>query len=226
MKTRSKTQIEESMIYEERSISLQPHALADFTSSFDQTIRPMVEAYGGETLCTLSAAIGDPDEEVLQITRYPDFGSWEAAQAERPSLLKELTRTESVRLLKPIASRPKNEIPPEDLRPFYGHRRFFIDPSDLNEFVRHSENGIWPRIEAQGACILGLWTTVAATSPLEIVLLTGYEGPAHWEETRATNDESPEGIDPEIWVRSRRLRDARRLLTTKTWVRLMRRVGS
>ena len=213
------------MIYEERSILLQPRALADFAASFDQTIMPTVEAHGGETLCTLSAAIGDPDEEVLQITRYPDYGAWEAAQADRPVLPKELTRTESVRLLKPVANRPKSEIPPEDLMPFYGHRRFFIHPSDLDEFVRHSEDGIWPRIEAQGACILGLWTTVAATSPMEIVLLTGYEGPAHWEETRATKDESPEGIDPEMWVRSRRAAQERRLLTTKTWVRLMRRVG-
>ena len=214
------------MIYEERSISLQPHALADFTSSFDQTIRPTVEACGGEILCTLSAAIGDPDEELLQITRYPDYGAWEASQMDRPALPQELIRTESVRLLKPIANRPKSEIPPEDLRPFYGHRRFFIHPDDLDEFVRHSENGVWPRIHAQRACVLGLWTTVASTSPMEIVLLTGYEGPAHWEETRATNDESPEGIDQEVWARSRRLRDARRQLTTKTWVRLMRRVGS
>ena len=61
------------MIYEERSISLQRRALDAFVSSFDQTVRPMVEAHRGETLCTLSAVIGDPDEEVLQITRYPDY---------------------------------------------------------------------------------------------------------------------------------------------------------
>ena len=214
------------MIYEERSISLQRRALDAFVSSFDQTVRPMVEVHRGETLCTLSAVIGDPDEEVLQITRYPDYQAWEAAQADRPILSVELTRSESVRLLRPIANRPKSEVPPEDLRPFYGHRRFFISPSDLDEFVRYSEDGIWPRIHAQGACVLGLWTTLAATSPMEIVLLTGYHGPAHWEETRAYQDEPLEGIDPEVWARSRWAARQRRLLATKTWVRLMRRVGA
>ena len=214
------------MIYEERSISLQRRALDAFVSSFDQTVRPMVEVHRGETLCTLSAVIGDPDEEVLQITRYPDYQAWEAAQADRPILSVELTRSESVRLLRPIANRPKSEVPPEDLRPFYGHRRFFISPSDLDEFVRYSEDGIWPRIHAQGACVLGLWTTLAATSPMEIVLLTGYHGPAHWEETRAYQDEPLEGIDPEVWARSRWAARQRRLLMTKTWVRLMRRVGA
>ena len=214
------------MIYEERSISLRPGALNGFTASFDEAVRPAVEASGGEVLCTLSAVIGDPDEEVLQITRYPDYRAWEAAQANRPALPMDLTRAESVRLLRPIANRPKSEIPPEDLRPFYGHRRFFISPNDLDEFVRYSEDGIWPRIHAQGGCVLGLWTTVAATSPMEIVLLTGYHGPAHWEETRANRDEPREGIDPEMWTRSRRAAGQRRLLTTRTWVRLMRRVGA
>ena len=214
------------MIYEERSISLQRRALDAFVSCFDQTVRPMVEVHRGETLCTLSAVIGDPDEEVLQITRYPDYQAWEAAQADRPILSVELTRSESVRLLRPIANRPKSEVPPEDLRPFYGHRRFFISPSDLDEFVRYSEDGIWPRIHAQGASVLGLWTTLAATSPMEIVLLTGYHGPAHWEETRAYQDEPLEGIDPEVWARSRWAARQRRLLMTKTWVRLMRRVGA
>ena len=221
-----KTLNEELMIYEERSISLQRSALDAFAASFDQTVRPTVEASGGAVLCTLSAVIGGPDEEALQITRYPDYGAWEAAQVNRDALPVELTRAESVRLLRPIANRPKSEIPPEDLRPFYGHRRFFISPGDLNEFVQYSEEGIWPRIHAQGACVLGLWTTVAATSPMEIVLLTGYYGPAHWEETRAYQDEPLEGIDPEVWARSRWAARQRRLLTTRTWVRLMRRVGA
>ena len=213
------------MIYEERSISLQGRALDSFVASFDQTVRPTVEASGGEILCTLSAVIGDPDGEVLQITRYPDYQTWEAAQVNRDALLMELIRAESVRLLRPIANRPKSEIPPEDLRPFYGHRRFFIPPGDLDEFVQYSEDGIWPRIHAQGACVLGLWTTVAATSPMEIVLLTGYHGPAHWEETRANQEEPLEGIDPAVWTRSRWAARQRGLLTTRTWVRLMRRVG-
>ena len=213
------------MIYEERSISLRRRSLDDFVSGCDQTVRPIVEAHGGETLCTLSAMIGDPEEEILQITRFPDYRAWEAAQTERPVLPAELILSESARLMRPIANRPKSEVPPEDLRPFYGHRRFFISPGDVDEFVRYSEDSIWPRIHAQGACVLGLWTTVAATSSMEIVLLTGYHGPAHWEGTRTYREESPEGIDPDVWTRSRRATQQRGLLTSRTWVRLMRRVG-
>ena len=105
----------------------------------------------------------------------------------------------------------------------YGYRRFFIRPADLDEFVHCSEDGIWPRIEAQGACILGLWATLAATDPLEVVLLTGYHGPAHWEKTRE-NPEKPAGIDQQVWETSRKLRARRQQLAIRSWVCLMRAV--
>ena len=213
------------MIYEERSISLQRRTLDAFVAEFDQNVKPALEAIGGETLCTLSAVIGDPVEEVLQITRFPDSQAWEEAQKAYVASPIAVVQSESVRLLKPIASRPKAAIAADDLRPFYGHRRFFISPDDLDEFVRCSEEGIWPRAEAQGARVLGLWTTAAATSPMEIVLLTGYHGPAHWEQTRGYQD-PPKGFDPAVWERSRRLAAQRSLLTIRTWVRLMRRVGT
>jgi len=212
------------MIHEERSIILQRRTRDTFVSDFDQKVRPTVEANGGEVLCTLSAAIGDPDEDVLQMTRFPDYQAWEQAQAARAANPIGLFQSESVRLLKPVANRPKDVIPAEDLRAFYGHRRFFISPGDLDEFVDCSENGIWPRIHAQGASVLGLWTTVASTSPMEIVLLTGYDGPAHWEETRALQDDAPEGYDQKVWTHSRRKAAQRAQLTIRTWVRLMRRV--
>jgi hypothetical protein len=134
-----------------------------------------------------------------------------------------LVDSEDVRLLRSVSSRPKSVIAPEDLRPFYGHRRFFISPADVDEFVEHSQNGIWPRIEAQGACILGLWTPVAGTTPLEIVLLTGYHGPAHWEETRE-KPAAPEGVSEEVWAHARRARTGRSAIALRTWVRLMRRL--
>lgn len=214
------------MIYEERSILLHTRTRDAFVSDFNQKIRPTVEANGGEVLCTLSAAIGDPAEEVLQMTRFPDYQAWEQAQAARTANPIGLFRSENVRLLKPIANRPKDVIPASDQRAFYGHRRFFISPDDLDEFVDCSENGIWPRIESQGACILGLWTTVASTSPMEIVLLTGYHGPAHWEETRAVSEDAPNGCDQEVWTHSRRKRAQRTQLAITSWVRLMQRLAT
>lgn len=214
------------MIYEERLISLQRRTLDAFVADFDQNVKPALEATGGETLCTLSAVIGDPVDEVMQVTRFSDYQAWEDAQKVRAASTTGVFQSESVRLLKSIAIRPKAVIPAEDWRPFYGHRRFFISPDDLNEFVQCSEEGIWPRIDAQGGRVLGLWTTVAATSPMEIVLLTGYHGPAHWEETRAYGSDVPEGYDREMWERSKRLGAQRSLLPIRTWVRLMRRVGA
>ena len=105
----------------------------------------------------------------------------------------------------------------------YGYRGFFIRPADLDEFVHCSENGIWPRIETQGACILRLWATLAITDPLEVVLLTGCHGPAHWEETR-DNKEIPPNVDRLVWEASRELESRRRQLAIRSWVRLMRAV--
>ena len=211
------------MIYEERRITLKRGQVESFVAQFKESTLPAIRSHGGETLCTLSGLIGDPSEEMMQITAYPDMAAWTDAQDAFGTSRMENIDTEAVRHLKPIAYRPKETIPDEDLRGFYGHRRFFISPDDLDEFVHCSENGIWPRIEAQDARILGLWTTVASTTPQEVVLLTGYHGPAHWEETRALGDR-PQQIDPDIWNRGRELGQRRRDMTIKSWVRLMRRL--
>ena len=211
------------MIHEERRITLKRRHIDPFISHFKESTLPAIQSHGGEALCTLSAAIGDPAEEIMQITAYPDIATWTDAQEAFDTSRLENIEAESVRLLKPIASRPKPTIPDEDMRPFYGHRRFFISPDDMDEFVHCSEEGVWPRIEAQDARILGLWTTIASTSPQEVVLLTGYHGPAHWEETRVWSGR-PEGFDPELWERGRELRERRYDMTIKSWVRLMQRI--
>lgn len=211
------------MIYEERQITLKRRHTDSFVSHFKESTLPAIQSHGGDVLCTLSAAIGDPPEEIMQITAYPDIAAWTNAQESFHTSRLENVESESVRLLKPIASRPKQTIPDEDMRPFYGHRRFFISPDDLDEFVHCSEEGVWPRIEAQDARILGLWTTMASTAPQEVVLLTGYHGPAHWEETRVWSGR-PEGFDLELWEHGRELRERRYDMTIKSWVRLMRRL--
>lgn len=175
----------------------------------------------GKTLCLLTGLIGYPPEEVIRVTRYTGMDPWQQAQinVSYPGLAEK----EEVRLMRSISSRPKPVVPPEDRRAVYGYRRFYIRPADLEEFVHCSENGIWPRIEAQGASILGLWATVAVTDPLEVVLLTGYHGPAHWEETRDTR-EKPPNIDQQVWETSRELGARRRQIAIRSWVCLMRAV--
>ncbi len=74
--------------------------------------------------------------------------------------------------------------PLEDYRAVYALRTFIIARQDLSEFFRCSEEGIWPRVGKLDGRVLGLWTTLATTDVVKIVLLTAYHGPAHWEETR------------------------------------------
>ena len=209
------------MFYEERRIMLKRGQLDAYTDHLRDVVRPGLG--DGEILCLLSATIGDPVESVLQMTRFPDYDAWLQAQSAYTSDRMELVANEEVRLLRSVSVRPKDVIEESDMRPFYGHRRFHIDPSNLDEFVHCSENGIWPRIESQGASILGLWATVASTSPLEVTLLTGYHGPTHWEATRQYGGK-PEGMDDATWEHSLSLHRRRSELPVNTWVRLMRRI--
>ena len=209
------------MLYEERRITLRRGQLDAYTEHLRDMVRP--GPGDGEILCLLNAAIGAPVESVLQMTRFADHDAWLAAQSAYTSDRMELITDEEVRLLRSVSIRPKGVIPESDMRPFYGHRRFHIDPSDLDEFVHCSENGIWPRIESQGASILGLWATLASTSPLEVTLLTGYHGPAHWEATRQYGGK-PGSMDDATWEYSLSLHRRRSELPLKTWVRLMRRI--
>jgi hypothetical protein len=210
----------EQVIYELRQTTLRSHGLDDYL----RQTGPVAE--GANLLCRLSGFIGYPPEEILEVTRFPGLAAWTRAQQERPEIgLPEtgLIEKQEVRLFRSISSRPKSPDSAEDRRTIYGFRRFFIRPADLDEFVHCSENGIWPRIEAQDARILGLWTTLAATATTEIILLTGYHSPSHWEETRDTGPR-PQNIDPALWDTSFKLATRRRALTIKSWVCLMRAV--
>ena len=69
--------------------------------------------------------------------------------------------------------------------------------------------------------MLGLWATLAETDPLEVVLMTGYNGPGHWEETRDDRP-MPETFDAGLWERNMELRAIRSRITIKSVVCLMR----
>ena len=212
---------DEELIYEQRQTTLRPGGLEEYVKQALERVWPALDDQGAKVLCLVNGLIGYPPEELIQITRFPDWATWMRCQSQGNLPGNELAEEETIRLLKPVASRPKPYIPPEDRRAVYGYRRFFIQPADLAELVHCSEEGIWPRIEAQGACILGLWTTLVVTDPLEVVLLTGYHGPAHWEETRVTGPK-PESVDSELWDRDAQLRARRVQITMKSWVCLMR----
>ncbi len=211
----------EEFLYEQRQTTLRTGGLDEYVQQTREQWWPHLNQEGARVLCLVSGLIGYPAEEVIQVTRFPDWATWMRCQDHARLPGNGLVENEQVRLLKSVASRPKPHAPPEDKRAVYGYRRFFIRSTDLAEFVHCSEEGVWPRIEAQGACILGLWTTLAATDPLEVVLLTGYHGPAHWEETRDSRP-TPDGLAQNLWDRGVQLGSLRRQITMKSWVCLMR----
>jgi len=65
----------------------------------------------------------------------------------------------------------------------YTIRTFQVKPQDYDEFVRHSEEEIWPALENQGARALGLWIIVIGGAE-RILQMTRYDSLAHWQETQ------------------------------------------
>lgn len=212
---------EVEMIFEERRTIVAPDKLNDYISVCHSELWPSMRASGAKVICQFSGLIGNPQNELVQISSWRSLYAWEKAQTAERADLSVVYESEEVRLLRAISTRPKPVIPARDRRPVYGLRRFFIEPKDMDEFVHCSENGIWPRIEAMGACILGLWTTIATTSPMEIVLATGYNSPSHWEQTRYDGGR-PLGVDRALWENENALRRRRVEMTLKSWVCLMR----
>ena len=211
------------MIYEERYTIVGLRDVRNYLDLCRQSIVPAIRAAGGQALCLVTGMVGDPGNAVLMMTGYEDAAAWQDAQecflsAERNPLID----TEYVRLLRQIAYLPRGIPEPQDRRATYGYRRFFIDPASLDRFVECSEQGVWPLYHAVDSRVLGLWTPLESTFPMEIILMTGYHGPGHWEETRFFAGRPP-GISDEIWERGRSLTAERSsLLIRSSWVRILR----
>lgn len=226
------------MIYEERRVTLARGGLAEYQRLWLEEIWPALTALGARPLCLLSGLIGMPVEETYAFTGFADAGGWQRLQRdtdEAPRGVDEavwsrlraidarragLVAEESVHLLRPSALRPKLDTPPEDRRAVYGMRRFRLRATDWQDFVRFSSEGVWVRIEAQDARILALFRDAAATDPLEATLLTGYHGPAHWEETRFWR-ERPADVPEDVWETGRQHQHARNAITLRSHVCLM-----
>ena len=227
------------VVYEERHVILKRGALDEYRRLMLEQVWPALVALGARPLCLLSGLIGLPATEIHSFTGYrnaaewdrlqldpvgpppagTDTGAWEflrTAHARRAELVEE----ERARLWRPSEQRPRQETPIADRRAVYGMRRFTIHAKDWPDFVRYSSEGVWVRIEAQDARILGLFRDAAATDPLEVMLLTGYHGPAHWEETRFWRDRPPD-FPADLWELGRRNSVARNAITLRSHVSLM-----
>jgi hypothetical protein len=190
------------MIYEERYSILTSMRTRGYREFCFSVMFPRLRAAGGEPLLFLTSLIGDPANSVLQVTRYPDFASWQTAQDAIIIGRDKLVDSEQVRLLKSVSSRPKAIIPREDHRAVYSHRHFYITPADLPAFVESSENAVWPLYEAADVRLFGLFTPAWGTNPLEVILMAGYNDPGHWMETRFVGEKPPD-VDEKTWQEGR-----------------------
>lgn len=220
-------------VYEERRVVVTRGSLGAYRRMVLESVWPALVAAGARPLCLLSGLIGARAEETFLFTGFADLAAWQQAQAritgvdmdaradgsavrERVNLIEE----EQVRLLLPSDVRPKAETPTADRRAVYGMRRFTVTPADWHTFVQHSAGGIWPRIESQGAAILGLFRDAATTDPLDVTLLTGYHGPAHWESTRV-GSEAMNALPTTLREGDTQARTGRGAMTLRSYVRLM-----
>ena len=208
------------MFTEERISEIKRGQKSEYIKFCRNNVWPSVRTGGGKVLCLLGGMIGKPNNILHQLTLYQNNEQWLLSQGAWTIDRDEYIVCEKVNLLNSIGSRPKNTIPPEDRRRIYAYRKFTISPNNLNEFIKCSEEGIWPRLENMGAIILGMWTNIASTNPMEITLLTGYHGPKHWEETRYEDILKHLQKGP-LWNKENELRKRRSHLIESTYVNLM-----
>ena len=104
----------------------------------------------------------------------------------------------------------------------YAHRWFWLRDQDQDEFVRLSEEGVWPFFEADGCEIIGLWRDMASGRAARLLLITRYVSVAHWERTRTQAPEPPPGADPRLYEQARQAVRRRAELTERSIVRLTR----
>lgn len=210
------------MIWEERRVTLRRGAFDAHQRIMLDQVWPDQRRSDARPLCLLSTVIGAPATETVAITGYRDAEGWLTAQNAPPHPGRaELVEGEEATLLLGADGCPVEDTPAADRRLFYGLRRFTIRPSDWEEFVRLSAEGVWPVFRLQGAAILGLFRTAATTSPLGVTLLTGYHSLSHWEATR-TAGPRPDIVPEERWQGVREAVQARARLTIASHVWLMR----
>lgn len=138
---------------------------------------------GGKVICRLSGPIGNPQKELVQISSWRSLYVWEQAHVAEGSALSVMCKSEEVRLLRAISTRPKSVIPARNRRSVYGYRRFFINSENLGEFVYCSERGICRASRRWAHAFSALWATIATTSPMEVVLAAGCHSLCHWDTT-------------------------------------------
>jgi hypothetical protein len=102
-------------------------------------------------------------------------------------------------------------------------RNFHIKKGTFDQFLKASQEDVWPYFEKIGSRIVGMWQVFdpdggAKNDYDEVYLMTRYASVAHW---RATRDAVELGGDGPDWEKCRRGLDLRQSLTISTTVTFM-----
>jgi NIPSNAP len=107
-------------------------------------------------------------------------------------------------------------------------RNFHIKKGTFDQFLKASQEDVWPYFEKIGSRIIGMWQVFdpeggtgqasAAKDYDEVYLMTRYASVAHW---RATRDATLLGGNGPDWEKCRRGLDLRQSLTISTSVVFM-----
>ena len=208
------------MILEERKTHLFSRKNNEHLKICRDNVWPSIMSSKGSILCVSNGFIGIPKTTILQIIAYPDIKSWQTSQGAWSSIDNASIKRESVRILRPINSQPKLNIPPEDRKNIYEYRKYLINPVYLNEFTKCFDESIYPHLKSLDIPLVGIWTLSASTSPLEIIQMTGYDNIIHWDQTRIELSKLDDNQN-ELWNRGKALRNRFDEITIESSVMLM-----
>lgn len=206
-------------LYEYRTLTVARGGWGALARSIFGPLAEATSQAGGSAFLLCAGMIGLASDEGVMMRAWPDADAL-GAQAERTmSAAEGATGSTVERLVATV--RPVTSAAPTEPG-VYAHRWFWIQPQDQDEFVRISDEGVWPFFEADGCRIVGLWRSMEPGPLAKVLLITRYRDVAHWERTRPQAPEPPPGADERLYAMARDAVRRRAELTQRSIVRLTR----
>ena len=207
------------MIYEYRTLRTERGELGALTRRVHGSVEKATRDAGGNVFALFAGMIGLATDEGVLVRAWPD-GETLARESER-------TLTSATQIIESEVERLAPSVRPVDATPprepgVYAHRWFWLQPQDWAEFVRFSEEGIWPYFESDGCRIIGLWRSMEPGPLAKALLVTRYPSVAHWERTRLQSADVPPGADERLYRAAQGAGEHRAHLTVRSIVRLTR----
>ena len=204
------------MLYEYARIRVPRAGWREAAETIHGDLRRDLEACGARLFGAWRAVIGAPVNEGAVVTAHACLDSWTRHRnGEGRQTYEGITQVSSA-LLVPSARPLDGASATRD--GVYAHRWFEIRPGCWPEFVRLSQEGWWPSVERDGAEVQGLWWALGGATEGDALLITRYDGMAHWEDLRYATPEA----QSRLTEAARRAIERRAELTLGSVVRIMR----